>query len=133
VLIGSNDLGTATVTATYASNAAFSGTVATGHVRSTQQATIVIGNNAPAPTYWTSKSGDSVKVYAKNIVRQGKVQFMVNGKEIAFVRAVDANDPKLRFANNSYYLVRTVELGKGKNAIEIFVDGKRVKRAAYSG
>jgi len=135
VLIGSNDLGTATATVSYASDASFSGLVPTGHTRTTKQGTLVIGNNAPAPAFWTSKKSDgTVKVYAKNIVRQGKVEFRVNGKEIAWVRAVDANDPKLRFAGDAYYLVRTVELvDNRKNVFEIYVDGKRVKRAAYSG
>ena len=72
-------------------------------------------------------------MYAKNIVGAGKIQFMVNGKEVAWVRAVDETDAKLREANGFYYLVRTVRLVPGqKNALEIYVDGVRVTRSAYS-
>ena len=86
------------------------------------------------PAYWPKKLTDSsVKLYAKNIVGAGKVQFFLNGREIAWVRAADANDPKLRTANGFQYLVRTVTLKAGmKNALEIYVDGIRVRRAAYS-
>ena len=57
----------------------------------------------------------------------------MNGKEIAWVRAIDATDPKLRTANGFSYLVRTVELEPGmKNAVEIYVDGIRERRAAYT-
>ena len=90
---------------------------------------------APAtPAYWPKKLTDSsVKLYAKNIVGAGKVQFFLNGKEVAWVRAADANDPKLRTANGFQYLVRTVTLKAGmKNVLEIYVDGERVRRAAYS-
>lgn len=85
-------------------------------------------------TAWTKKQADgTIKVYAQGIVSSGKVQFMLNGREIAWVRAVDSTDPKLRFANGAHYLVRTIELAEGKNAIEIFVDGERVRRVAYTG
>ena len=30
------------------------------------------------------------------------------------------------------YLVRTVELGEGKNVLEVYVDGERVRKTAYS-
>jgi hypothetical protein len=83
---------------------------------------------------WTKNLNDgTVKMYAKNVVGAGKVQFMLNGKEVAWVRASDANDPKLRTANGFQYLVRTVTLKAGmKNVLEIYVDGERVRRAAYS-
>jgi hypothetical protein len=87
------------------------------------------------PQASSKKISDSeVKVYAKNLVGAGKVQYFVNGLEVAWVRAADSTDPKLRSANGAYYLVRTVELVAGqKNVIEIYVDGERVKRAAYAG
>jgi hypothetical protein len=44
------------------------------------------------------------------------------------VNATDANDSKLF----NGYLVRTVELAEGKNVIEVFVDGVRVDRKAYT-
>ena len=81
---------------------------------------------------WTKRiSGTEVKVYAKDLVGAGKVQFMLGGKEFAWVNAVDASYPKLSFANGFSYLVRTVELSAGKNRFEILVDGERVFRATY--
>lgn len=82
---------------------------------------------------WTSLKGDYVKVYAKNLVGKGKVQFVVNGKEIAWVRAADASNPKIREANGFKYMVRSVTLRPGKNVFEIYLGGTRVKRVAYSG
>jgi len=78
-----------------------------------------------------------VKFYAKNPVGVGKVQFMLNGREIAWVRAIDATDPKLRTVASGpmagvSYLVRTITLQPGKNALEIYVDGERVRRVAYT-
>lgn len=107
---------------------------AAGSLSSQQSLTVVLQNQQDqSVTAWTKlQPNGTVKVYAKNIVGAGKVQFMVNGEEIAWVRAEDETDPKLRFANDAYYLVRTVELSEGKNAIEIFVDGERQRRAAYS-
>ena len=72
------------------------------------------------------------KIWAKDLVGMGKVQFMVNGKEVAWVRASDESNPKLRFANGSHYLVRTIDLSAGKNVLEIFVDGERIRRVAYT-
>jgi hypothetical protein len=81
---------------------------------------------------WTQlQSDNTVKMYAKNIVGEGKIQFLHNGNEIAWVRASNALNPKLRQANGSSYLVRTRELVAGKNAFEIHQDGKRIWRAAY--
>lgn len=83
---------------------------------------------------WTKKISDTeIKFYAKNLVGVGKVQFFVNGREIAWVRAEDENDPKLRGAAGSSYLVRTVKLVQGeKTVFEAYVNGERVRRAAYS-
>lgn len=86
-----------------------------------------------AVVVWTKKLDDnSAKIYAKNLIGAGKVQFFLNGKEIAWVRAVDGTDPKLRKSNGSSYLVRTVEFADGKNVLEVYVDGVRARRAAYS-
>lgn len=85
------------------------------------------------PAFFTSKTSVSVvKVYAKDIVGIGKVQFFVNGREIAWVRAESARDPKLRIDNSYPYLVRTVRLGPGKNRFEILVNGDRAWFATYS-
>ena len=73
------------------------------------------------------------KIYAKNVVDAGKVQFFFNGKEIAWVNATSESDPKLRTANGAHYLVRTVDLVLGqKNVLEIYLDGERIRRTAYS-
>jgi hypothetical protein len=90
------------------------------------------------PSFWTSlKPDNQVKVYAKNVIGAGKVQIKVNGREIAWTRAVSATDvdgASLNNAGGAYYLVRTVTLSFGvKTAIEIYVDGKRVSRNAYTG
>ena len=85
---------------------------------------------------WTSNQNDgTVKMYAKNIVGAGKVQFMVNGEEIAWIRATTFADPKLRLAGaqGAAYLVRTIDLVEGqKNVLEIYVDGVRTTRSAYT-
>ncbi len=76
--------------------------------------------------------GNNVRLMVDQVVGLGKVQFKINGKEIAWVRAVDAADPKLRQANGRTYFVRHAALSKGKNTIEVYVDGKRVKRVSYA-
>ena len=83
---------------------------------------------------WTKKLTDSsAKIYAKDVVGAGKVQIFFNGKEIAWVRATSESDSKLRTANGAHYLVRTVDLVQGKkNVLEVYVDGIRIKRVAYS-
>jgi hypothetical protein len=82
---------------------------------------------------WTkiNQSGTAVRISAKNPVAAGKIQFFHNGREIAWIRAVDETDPKLRFANNSYYLFRTVGLSPGKNRFEVYLNGNRVWRTTY--
>lgn len=75
----------------------------------------------------------SVKMYAKDPIGIGKMQFVVNGQEIAWIRAEDETDPKLREAvTGDNYLVRTIDLVPGKNALEIYIEGERVWRAAYT-
>lgn len=71
---------------------------------------------------------NTAKVWVFDVAGAGKVQIFVNGKEIAWVRTDDPNDAKLKEG----YLVRTVELVDGKNVIEIYVDGERVRRTAYT-
>lgn len=78
------------------------------------------------------RTGNSARVFVGNVIGAGKVQIKVNGKEIAWVRAVDETDPKLREAGGNYYLVRTFDLEEGKNAIEIYVEGERIRRVAYT-
>jgi hypothetical protein len=96
----------------------------------TLQNALKIQNSA---AYWTRKQDDgSVKMYAKNIVGQGKVQFFHNSREIAWVRASDSLNPKLRTANGASYLVRTVELRPGKNRLEIRLNGETVREVTYT-
>ena len=133
--LGSNDSGTITVTYSYSGTGSSSDF--DGDDDLVVQKTIYIGS-APSEALasWTSNQNDgTVKMYAKNIVGAGKVQFMVNGKEIAWVRAATTADPKLRLAGaeGAAYLVRTVDLVEGqKNVLEIYVDGVRTTRSAYT-
>lgn len=82
---------------------------------------------------WTQlqSDGKTVKMYAKNPVGDGKLQFFVDGEELAWINAVDEADPKLSFASGNPYLVRSVELNPGKNRFEIRLDGVRIWRATY--
>lgn len=82
---------------------------------------------------WTQlqPDGKTVKMYAKDPVGDGKIQFFVDGKEIAWINAIDLADPKLSFASSNPYLVRSVTLNPGKNRFEIKLDGVRVWRATY--
>jgi hypothetical protein len=130
VLLGSNDAVVGTVTATYDADGDTSDTTDSFSV----QASLTTAAASAEVASWTKNLNDgTVKMYAKNIIGAGKVQFMLNGVEIAWVRAADATDPKLRTANGSYYLVRTVELVEGqKNVLEIWVDGVRTTRTAYT-
>ena len=133
--LGTNDSGTITVTFQYDANGD-NDFADTGDLTVTK--TIVIGTagNVGALASWTSNQNDgTVKMYAKNVIGAGKVQFMVNGEEIAWVRAANTSDSKLRLAGaeGAAYLVRTVDLVEGqKNVLEIYVDGVRTARSAYS-
>lgn len=102
-----------------------------------QQAISIAEAAQSGPSFGTKRYGDSVKVYAFNPVSAGKVQFFVNGEEVAWVNAVSSEDAKLRMLVRGElttpYLVRTISLKPGKNVIEVYVDGTRVKRVAYSG
>lgn len=84
----------------------------------------------------TKRIGDSFRIYYFDPVGKGKVQFFLNGKEIAWVDATSDSDPKLRSTMKDglevTYLVREVDLEDGKNVIEVYVDGERVKRVAYT-
>ena len=82
---------------------------------------------------WTKRMDNgTAKIYSRNVIGVGKIQFYLNGREIAWIRAEDEYDRKLRTANGFYYLVRTVYLSRGKNILEIYVNGQRVRRVAYA-
>lgn len=95
-------------------------------------------DGATKPTSSETRAGtkrldsEQAKIYAFNVVGAGKVTIEFNGQEIAWVRAVDESDPKLRSSASGPYLVRTVDLDPGKNVIEVFVDGERIRRTAYT-
>jgi hypothetical protein len=91
-------------------------------------ASVVLGGDSPVTPSTRLKEDNTVKVYVDDVVGAGKVQIMHNGEEIAWLDASSESDPKLR----NGYLVRTIELAPGKNVIEIFVDGKRADRKAYT-
>jgi thermitase len=88
---------------------------------------------------WAARAAgaSTAKIYARGVLGAGKVTFVVNGREVAWVRAADTSDPKLRIPQSGpmagvSYLVRTVPLVAGKNVIEIYVEGERVRRVAYT-
>jgi len=90
---------------------------------------------------WTRAMADrTVKFYARDLVGAGKVQFMLNGREVAWVRAVDATDPKLNVGPAAARdgLVRTVGPGTrwslvaGRNVLEIYVEGVRLVRRVFT-
>jgi hypothetical protein len=76
---------------------------------------------------------DTVKIYYFNPEGAGKIQFFVDGKEIAWHQSngTSSKGAAVARANNINYLVRTVSLSPGKNRVEIRVDGKRVWQATY--
>jgi len=58
---------------------------------------------------------------------------MVNGKELAWIRATSAADPKINVANDG--MVRSVfvsDMLVGRNVIEIYVDGVRIDRRIFT-
>lgn len=117
----------------------FSGTAAGGSSITLAFDAAIGGSEAQGLKTWTKRLANNTqaKLYAKSVIGEGKVSLRFNGKEIAWVRAVDATDPKLRVVTSgpmtgANYLVRTVNLIKGKNILEIYVDGKRLTRTAYS-
>ena len=126
--LGNNDSGSIVMTAVYD----IDGSATTTTDRFVTTKTVIVGTSAVAS--WTKNlNNGTVKMYAKNIVGAGKVQFMLNGEEIAWVNATSAADSKLRTANGASYLVRTVGLVMGqKNVLEIYVDGVRTARTAYT-
>lgn len=83
---------------------------------------------------WTRANPETreVKVYAKHVVGAGKVQFMLNGREVAWVRAKERSNSRVRISNGDAYLVRTLQLEPGFNRIQILVDDVVVRSVAYN-
>jgi len=128
VVPSANEAGTYTYTVQYAgADDAFD---TADDVAATKSVTI--GSLASLARGWTKDMGDgTIKVYARDIVGAGKVQFFHNGNEVAWVRATSANDPKLNVADDG--MVRTRALVSGRNVFEIFVDGERIVRRIATG
>jgi hypothetical protein len=98
-----------------------------------QSAIVVAGSSAATSSGEVRPStkrmaDNTAKVWVFGVAGSGKVQILVNGREIAWVRTEDSSDSRL----TNGYLVRTVELSQGKNVIEVLVEGERVRRTVYS-
>jgi hypothetical protein len=98
-----------------------------------QGALQVVAENYEGPGRFFTKriSETEVKVYLRDIIAIGKVQIFVNGRERAWIRALDSTDPKLASRNGESYMVRTVILEPGKNRIEIRVNNQRARFVTY--
>ena len=94
----------------------------------TVSGSLVSESSGPVTPSTKRMENGTAKIRVFNAAGAGKIQIYVNGKEIAWVNTSDVNDPKLF----NGYLVRTVELAEGKNVIEVFVDGERIRRVAYA-
>ena len=125
VLLGANDSGSVVFTFTFGSGAS----------AITETVTIRVGSAAAVAgtaRAWTRAMGDgTVKLYARDVVGAGKVQFFHNGREVAWIRAVDATDPKLNVVSDG--MVRTRALVSGRNVFEIKVNGVQLVRRIATG
>jgi hypothetical protein len=73
----------------------------------------------------------TVNMYVRGAVGAGKITFHHNGREVAWIRAIDATDPKINIGQDG--MVRTRTLVKGRNVFEIKVDGVTVVRRIATG
>jgi len=81
---------------------------------------------------WTRDMFDgTVKMYVRDAVGRGKITFHHNGREIAWIRAVDSRDPKLNIGQDG--LSRSVTLVKGRNLFEIKLNGVTLVRRIATG
>lgn len=89
----------------------------------------VVTRSLAGPKTSIKKMGsDLARVQLDSVVGAGKVQVLLNGKEVAWVKTSSLSDAKLKAGR----MVRTLKLSPGvKNVIEVLVDGERVKRVAY--
>jgi hypothetical protein len=111
VLLGTNDGGkTATINTRYRKTGA-------NQTTDKQDAkTVVIGAAEVKVAAFTKRVGETVKVVSQG---SAKVEFRINGKKVASRSTLGT-------------LNRTFDLVDGKNVVEIYVAGKRVKRVAYT-
>ncbi len=134
VTFGNNDRGTATVTYDY--TLGWADGRAPYQVRASAVIQLepdeVARPDPGQPRAWTRATGPhEIKLYARDLVGAGKVTFYHNGNEVAWIRAVDATDPKLNVASDG--MVRTRALVSGRNVFEIYVDGERIVRRIATG
>jgi hypothetical protein len=82
------------------------------------------------------KSAGLIKMYALAPVGAGKVQFLVNGKEVAWIRAQGEEDPKLRTFDKTEqrggYFVRSVSV-EGATSFAIALEGVVVATGDFGG
>jgi hypothetical protein len=124
VLLGTSDVIAGTVTVTYSPTASTLDDITV--------VTSLAATSATGARGWTRDQGDgTIKMYARDVVGAGKIQFFHNGREVAWIRAVDATDPKLNVVSDG--MVRTRALVSGRNVFEIYVDGVRLVRRIATG
>jgi len=87
------------------------------------------GSNAGGFNAWTkmNQAGTAVTIYAKNVTGVGKVQFFLNGREIAWSRvrtAADYDGRTPRLVGNTSYVVRTIAVNPGRNEFRVRIDGR---------
>jgi len=83
---------------------------------------------------WTQDQGDdTVLFFAKNVVGAGEIGFQQNRRVLLEQSAVSEDDPRIRWGNCSPYFLHRFSREDVKNGLEVYQDGSRVWRAAYSG
>jgi hypothetical protein len=97
--------------------------------------TTVVASQIDGPRGWTRflSATNELKIYARGVVNAGKITFVVNGNELAWIRATSAADSKINVASDG--MVRSVfvsDMLVGRNVIEIYVDGVRIDRRIFT-
>ena len=83
---------------------------------------------------WTQDQGNgTVLFFAKNVVGAGEVSFQQNRNVLLEQTATSDDDPRIRWGNCSPYFLHLFSREEVKNGLEVYQDGDRVWRAAYSG
>lgn len=95
------------------------------------------GNCSPNTTEfsaWTQDQLDgTVLFFAKNVVGAGTIEFQQNRKVLKSLVAKTTASPNIRWGNCAPYFVHRFTREDVKNGLEVYRDGVRVWRAAYSG
>lgn len=83
---------------------------------------------------WTQDQLDgSVLFFAKNVVGAGEVSFKQNKNLLKSLQAETEDNPNIRWGNCSPYFLHRFTREDIKNGLEVYLDGTRQWRAAYSG